>query len=143
MKNFILAIIIIVLAILSHNLEARTVIQLHTISYHVNRAANFNEENYGIAVKYYTAVKKRYYFDYVQAGTYKNSENNQSNYAGVGFEWPVGIFTIGVKAGLITGYSLGSVLPYFVPVIKYKNIGLVFAPYPEAVTHLTFDVIEF
>jgi len=141
MKNFTLATIIIALTILSHNLEARTVIQLHTISYHVNRAANYNEENYGFGVRHY--VDDKYTYDYLTAGTYDNSEDNTSNYLGIGFEWPVGIFTLGIKAGVITGYSLGSVLPFVVPVIKYKNIGLVFAPYPEAVTHLTFDVIKF
>lgn len=140
MKNLILATIIIGLTVLSHNLKAETVIQLHTLSYHVNRAENFNEENYGIGVRHYVKDK---YFNYVHAGTYKNSENNTSNYAGIGYEWPVGSFKLGIKAGVITGYSLGDVLPFIVPVVKYKNLSLVFAPYPEAVTHLTIDLMEF
>lgn len=133
-----------VLALTFHvgTVKADTVIQLHTVSYHINRAANYNEENYGVSVKHYT-VDKNYYFNYVQAGAYRNSENNISFYAGVGFEWPVGEIKLGVKAGVISGYSLGDVLPFVLPVIKYKNISLIFAQYPEAVTHLVIDVIEF
>lgn len=55
-------------------LKAETVLQLHTLSYHQNRAANFNEENFGIGFRYYT--KK---FNYVNTGIYKNSENSTSD----------------------------------------------------------------
>jgi len=119
---------------------AETVIQVHTFSYHENRAANYNERNYGLALKSYVKDKQ---FDYVQVGGYKNSEYNTSNYVAIGYEWPVGKVTLGLKAGLITGYSMGNVLPFVVPVIKYKAVSVLFAPYPDAVVHLTIDVLTF
>jgi len=120
--------------------KAETVISLHTISYHQNRAANYNEENYGFGLRHYIKNKS---FHYVNIGTYKNSEQATSKYIGAGWEWNVGELKIGVNMGLIDGYSLSSVLPYVVPVISYKNINVIFASYPEAVVHLTIDLMGF
>jgi len=115
--------------------EAETVLSLHSASYHANREANYNESNYGLAIRHYTTKDR-----YLIAGTYKNSEFNQSHYAGYG--WELNKY-LGLSAGIITGYELNNVLPYIVPVIRYQNISLVVAPYPEAVIHLTIDIMEF
>lgn len=129
-------IILIVCFILgASELKADTVLSLHSVSYHVNRAANYNELNYGLGLRYYTTKGR-----YIAAGTYKNSELNQSKYVGYGWEFNK---YLGVSAGLVTGYDLGEVLPYFVPVLRYKNISLMFSSYPEAVTHLTIDIMRF
>ena len=127
--------IIVILFFIAGASEAETVLYAHTVSYHVNREANYNESNYGLGLRHYTTTDR-----YITAGTYKNSEYNQSNYVGYGWE-----FTpyLGLSAGLITGYKLHKVLPYIVPVIKYKSISLIVAPYPEAVIHLTIDIMEF
>lgn len=136
MKLLIVAIIILSV----HTAEAETVLQLHAVSYHQNRAANYNEENYGIGIRHYVENKQ---FDYVNAGFYDNSENNTSKYIGIGYEWKVGIFKMGINAGVVDGYSLASTLPYVVPVISYENVSLTFAPYPEMVAHLSYDLAIF
>jgi len=139
----ILFIITLGLIILSHNLQAETVAFAHTVSYHVNRDIDFNEKNYGVGIRHYINTEEEAN-KYITVGGYRNSEYNQTYYAGVGWEWPIGNdFQLGVVTGLITGYSLGDVLPYVVPIIKYKNISLVVAPYPEAVYHLTIDLVTF
>jgi len=134
MKKYKLAAMLLAL---SFPVFGDTVIQLHTVSYHINREANYNETNLGIGVRYYTTKDQ-----YIIAGTYKNSEYNQSNYVGYGWEFG-DEFKLGLSAGLITGYNLGDVLPYIVPVISYKGVSLVFVAYPEATTHLTIDIMRF
>ena len=121
-------------------LKAEAVLYVSTFSYHQNRAANYNEENFGAGLRYYVKNKD---FNYINVGAFKNSESNTSKYIGVGWQWPVGQFNIGVNAGIIDGYSLNAVLPYVVPIINYKRVSLIFAPYPEAVVHLTIDVMRF
>ena len=129
--------IIAILFFIAGASEADTVIQLHTVSHHINREANYNESNYGLGIRHYTTKGR-----YIIAGTYKNSEYNRSNYAGYGWEFG-NDFKLGISAGLITGYSLGKVLPYIVPIISYKGVSLVFVAYPEATTHLTIDLMRF
>ena len=131
--NHLIAILFFIMG--ASELRAETVIQLHTVSYHVNRAADFNEENLGIGFRHYADD-----VHYITAGTYKNSEYNQSNYAGYGWEWKQGDFKLGLSAGIITGYELGEVLPYVVPVIRYKAVSLIIAPYPEVAALLTIDL---
>lgn len=116
-------------------LKAETILYAHTFSYHVNRDANYNEYNYGLGVRHYTTND-----EYITAGTYKNSEFNQSNYVGYGWEFNE---YLGLSAGVITGYKLRSVLPYVLPVFRYKSVSLIIAPYPEAVIHLTIDFMRF
>jgi hypothetical protein len=118
-------------------LKADTVVFAHTVSHHVNQSANFNESNYGLGMRHYTTKDR-----YITAGTYINSEYNRSNYAGFGWETK-GNLKLGLSVGLITGYSLLSVSPYIVPSIRHEGVSLIFLVYPEAVTHLTVDLIKF
>jgi len=127
----------LILLILSFPVFSETVIQLHTVSHHINREANYNESNYGLGIRHYITKGR-----YLIAGTYKNSEYNLSNYAGYGWQFG-GELMLGVSVGLITGYSLGRVLPYVVPIINYKAVSLVFVAYPEATTHLIIDIARF
>jgi len=118
-----------------NSVNADTVIYINTISYHENRQANYNEENYGIGFRYYKSENI-----FFSSGYYKNSEFNDSFYAGIGFESKDGY---GVTAGYITGYNKSKIIPFVTPFIKYKNLILHIVPIEEKVIHLTIDVFEF
>lgn len=91
---------------------ADTRVGAHLGSYHFE--GNFNNFNPGVYV----------YHDGWTAGTYYNSERNQSYYAGYTFEYPlVGPFTGGLTVGAITGYSRASVMPLAVPSIAWRTSG--------------------
>jgi len=109
---------------------------LHTVSYHQDRDANYNEANYGLGVRHNLDD------NYITGGFYDNSEDHTSAYVAYGWEWPYKGLKLGILAGLVTGYSMGNVLPFAVPVIRYKRAQLLIAPYPSAVVHLTIDVLR-
>ena len=140
MKWITFVLTIIVFFALTYHVKAETYLQLHTISYHPNRVANFNENNYGMGLRHYVENEK---FDYITLGAYKNSEFKTSLYSGVGWEWPIYNFKVGLSAGAITGYSRGSVVPYIVSNIRYKRLNLIISPFIEPVIHLTIDVMKF
>lgn len=125
---------------LSHTIEAETYLRIHTLSYHSNRSANFNESNYGIGIHHYLQNKK---VDYFSIGTYKNSESNQSHYTGFGLEYPIGEFKFGVSFGFVTGYESNPVNPYVVSNIRYKIFNVIISPFVEPVIHLTIDILKF
>lgn len=86
---------------------ADTRVGAHLGSYHFE--GNFNNFNPGVYV----------YHDGWTAGTYYNSERNQSYYAGYTFEYPlVGPFTGGLTVGAITGYARAKVMPLVVPSVR-------------------------
>lgn len=83
---------------------------LNLTSYHLN-SNDKNEQNYGIG----------YENGPWRVGTFKNSHNVQSFYAGVGWEQRHGWFTYGVDAFLATGYGdIGyDVLPVIAPNVSF------------------------
>jgi hypothetical protein len=115
-------------------------IQLHGISYHATRDT-YNESNFGLAVRVYDTNKK---YDYWTVGTYDNSENSQSFYAGFGWEYKAtNYLKLGISAGIITGYERYNVVPYVTPVITIMDrLHLVAAPYPEPVMEISFDILH-
>ena len=121
-------------AIFSGEIKADN-IYIHTVSYHENREANYNEANHGLGIRHYIDSG-----EYIAAGTYRNSEYNQSNYIGHGKEFG-GDLKIGFQVGFITGYSVGKVLPYILPTLRYKAFSIVYAPAIEPVIHLTIDLL--
>lgn len=126
-----LAPLLFLLALSAH---AETVIQLHTVSKHVS--PGYNENNYGLGVRHYYEKYRHW-----TVGGFRNSENNNSLYAGVGYEWPLSDgFKVGLIGGIVTGYEKYSVAPLLVPVLHYKRANLTFAPYPESVVLLSFDI---
>lgn len=131
--KYIILIVCFVLG--ASELKAETVLSLHSFSYHSNRGANYNESNYGLALRHYTTKDR-----YITIGTYRNSEDHQSNY--VGYGWELNDY-IGLSAGIVTGYKSNNILPYVLPVIRYQNISVIIAPYPEPVIHLTIDLMRF
>ncbi|MGR3218618.1 MAG: hypothetical protein ACUZ8H_02220 [Candidatus Anammoxibacter sp.] len=133
-------VLMVILFLISATAKSETVIQLHTVSYHIDRTVNYNEENYGIGVRLY---KMGNFYHYKNIGFYKNSEYKTSKYIGIGWQWKVGEFNLGINAGIITGYSLGEYLPYIVPTINYKRVTLVVVPYPSPVYNITIDILKF
>lgn len=121
--------------------KAETTVQLHTVSYHSNRAANYNEQNYGVGIRHYVDTAKP--FSYATVGTYTNSERNTSTYVGIGWEWAVSVAKVGVSTGLITGYSTADVIPYVVFNIRYSRVTVVISPFIEPVLHVTVDLLTF
>lgn len=116
---------------------------IHTFSYHADRDENYNEENFGLGYKHYLIDGNKNVSSHF--GFFKNSEHRTSPYAGFSIEGN-GEVKIGINIGIIGGYHYGnkeSVIPYIVPSIKYKAMNLIIAPYPKAVIHATFDILEF
>jgi len=140
MKWITFILTIVLFFALTYHVKAETYLQLHTLSYHSSRDANFNEANYGVGIRHYMKNEK---FDYITVGLYRNSEFNQSVYSGAGWEWPINEFKVGLSAGLITGYKMNSVLPYVVANIRYKRLNIILSPFLEPVVHLTIDVMKF
>ena len=135
-KEYLTLLIVCVLFIVSHNIKAETVIQLHTLSYHEERDENFNEVNFGVGLRHYEDD----YF--LTGGAYKNSERNTSVYGGIGWE-KKGTISYGITAGLITGYQDKNVTPFILPFARYEKVSLIVVPYPKKVIHLTFDLLRF
>jgi len=70
----------------------------------------FNETNTGIGLTWKVTDTKS-----VMVGTYTNSYFRQSNYIGANFHTANPTFNAGVAVGLITGYSLMTIMPMVLP----------------------------
>ena len=141
-KEFLCIIIAGVLMLVSHNIDAETTIQLHTFSKHVNNSENYNEVNYGLGLRI-KVDEPHLMHDYFTIGVYENSERHTSHYIGIGYEWKVGNVILGIAGGAVSGYTMGNILPYVVPTIRYKKVAFVFHAYPEATVHMTIDIANF
>lgn len=86
-------------------------------SYHFNRDANYNEQNWGVVYKYYPTPEFHF-----QVGTYRNSEYGRSTIIGVGQTWKLSKdFDFTLSGGVVTGYVRG-ILPYVIPTFSYKDM---------------------
>jgi len=141
MLNFKLALIILLVTPINKTTYAETVLYVHTVSYHVNREVKYNENNYGLGLRHYVN-QNDLKFQYLTIGTFKNSEYANSKYLGIGYEWGDSI-KFSIAAGIITGYKMQEILPFIIPTIRYKNVTLVIAPYPEVATNIVIDVYKF
>ena len=92
---------------------------------------DLNESNPGLAFQWELSDSRNAGYAYIEAGAYENSHNNISAYVAAGYESDMfgrKDFGVGVKAGLITGYSdfvsdkylVGNMAPAIVP---YARIG--------------------
>jgi hypothetical protein len=89
-------------------------------SYHMDRAAHYNEKNYGIGLEY------QFNKDIAAvAGEYKNSFYNKSAYYGVLYTpFSAGSFKAGILAGEINGYVMKEPRAYgpiVVPAIVWEG----------------------
>ena len=89
----------------------------HLVSYHPD-VRTYNENNPGLAYRQYSDDT------FMAIGTYKNSINRQSAYAGVGYDVAkISNVTASVTAGLITGYYV-KVAPFIIPEVSVDFNGL-------------------
>lgn len=128
------------LLLMSFPVSAETVIQVHGLSYHVDRGANYNEINQGFAIRHYGYSG----FDYISVGQYKNSIYKTSRYAIIGWEKPISDnIALGLVVGVVDGYGDHAV-PMIAPVVTLWNRMHVFsAPIPTPVIEVSFDIVRF
>lgn len=112
-------------------MDANHELVLHVASYHRNREAGYNEENYGIGIR----------ANGIAAGVYRNSIRKTSVYAGFAaqlFEYQGLSFT--VLGGLVTGYE-HKVSAMLVPEVGWRRngYGVLMNYVPE--TSLTSEVV--
>lgn len=89
------------------------------ISNHLNTKRKYNEENVGVGYRFGK-------YD-VMVGTYRNSVNRTSVYAGYEARWKlVENFQVGLLAGGVTGYSEAAVKPFVLPelVLDFRGVEL-------------------
>lgn len=130
--------IIFIVLFFSNITNAETIIQLHTFSYHINRTTDYNESNFGLGIKHYVKTD-----EYISLGFYKNSEYDTSKYVGFGYNVYKSDISVNISYGIVMGYKSNNVLPYIIPVIKYKKVSLSFLLLPSPVVALSFDILEF
>jgi hypothetical protein len=103
-------------------------IVLHLASWHPT-VQGYNQINPGLG--YRMGLSDH---NFISAGTYKNSINNQAIYVGIGkklFSYRNATFTI--AAGLVTGYAV-NVMPFLVPEASFnlvKNIDFAINYFPK------------
>ena len=106
------------------------------LSYHLNRSKNYREFNYGLGAE--AVVSPNHAF---MAGTYMNSESQQSNYLGYQyrpFHWQPGGWDVsaGVAVSLIDGYPSMSnkgwfIAPFPIVAVEGKRLGANFMLIPN------------
>lgn len=106
-------------------------LHLGAVSYHVNRAANYNEINPGLGIEHQFNARHS-----LSAGAYYNSERRTTVYALYGYTpLRIGPVKIGVLAGLANGYSGhdGKFFPVALPVamIERGRFGVNFTIIPS------------
>ena len=128
-------IVAIVLALVAGAARADT-IGLHLGSYHPQHPADrprYNDLNLGA---YYRAD------DGWQVGAYFNSIRRPSVYAGWTWSHDVGAVSVGLLAGLVTGYRAGPILPFAAPSVAVGAWRLSFVPatrFGASVFHLSYE----
>ena len=132
-----LAALAIVAAFVSVALAAEPVdpprnwLHLGAVSYHFNRAANYNEINPGLGIEHQFNARHS-----LSAGAYRNSERRNTIYALYGYTpLQIGPVKFGVLAGLANGYSAnnGNVFPVVLPIamIERGRFGVNFTVIPS------------
>ena len=106
-------------------------LHLGAVSYHFNRAANYNEINPGLGIEHQFNARHS-----LSAGFYRNSERRNTVYAMYGYTpIQIGPVKIGVLAGLANGYSAhdGGFFPVALPVamIERGRFGVNFTVIPS------------
>ena len=106
-------------------------LHLGAISYHFNRAADYNEINHGLGIEHQFNARHS-----LSAGAYRNSERRTTVYALYGYTpLQIGIVKLGLLAGLANGYSAnnGNVFPVALPVamIERGRFGFNFTVIPS------------
>ena len=101
---------------------------LHGPSYHFDRSSNFNNDNYGIG----------YVLDNgVVAGTFRNSLDNQTLYAGYLWRFHP---RVGLIVGAATGYEYpivpAAILNFNAPISKQLSLHLNILPIKQGVANL-------
>lgn len=122
-------------------MAGETVIQLHGLSYHADREADYNETNSGLAVRHYGESSL---IDYVSVGQYKNSIYKTSRYVIAGWEKPINtVLTIGLVAGVVDGYK-ENMVPMIAPVISlWGRVHIFSAIIPVPVIEVSVDIARF
>lgn len=92
-------------------------------SKHFDTDATFNERNYGIGVHLYNDAQSAY----TTAGYYRNSLDKNSLYVGGGYKLG-DVISVGIEAGLVSGYTKGRVVPFVVPTVWIGPAKLLYIP---------------
>jgi hypothetical protein len=111
------------------------------LSYHADRAANYNETHEGIAVG--ARINDQWAWS---AGRLINSERHESSYLAAQYDiaqWPR--VSIGVQMGVVTGYERYNVLPMALPVVdvqvsKHNTISITALPVDGGVVAIQWRV---
>lgn len=120
------------------------VVQLHGLSWHADRDANYNERNYGLGIRYYSE-DSLWGSNYIAFGQYKNSEHSKSEYAGIGWQWPVKKYiTVGIAIGVVTGYKRSDIIPFVVPVVTlWDRIHITGVMIPTPTIEVSVDMVHY
>jgi hypothetical protein len=113
MKNFV-AIAALILNLFASNAMADAVVGLHIGTKHFDTNQQWNDSNPGLYIK----TEQGYTF-----GAYRNSEWNNSVYAGKTFTYKLSSsIEVGSTVGVLTGYKVGT-MPFVLPsaAIKYDD----------------------
>lgn len=87
-------------------------------SYHFDRDAGYNEQNYGLALE----------TTYFQGGFYRNSEYHTSLYGMFKFELTNNVVSPGIMAAAVTGYERAPVVLLGGLTLRYKNVRFTIVP---------------
>lgn len=90
---------------------------LTTASYHENRERGYNERNPGVGIEHQVSADVR-----AMAGTYRNSHDRQSAYAGA--QWTplkAGGFSFGAAAIAASGYEKDRLVLFAAPMLSYET----------------------
>lgn len=132
-------VLFVMLSMCTSNSEAseRHELQLTCCSYHFDREIEYNELNYG-ATYHYNYSRSQSAF----VGAYKNSHNVVSVTVGGRFRFDVSQdFKLGIIYGGVTGYEYGTVMPYVMPTLSYKDtIHVYVAPVDRGMVGISFTV---
>lgn len=104
------------------------------LSYHLDREANFHEQNtcFGVETQNYVAL------------VYKNSNADTSLLLGYDYKpWSIGRVSFGATVGLVTGYQKAPVLPAVLPglTLDYQplSINAAVIPWPSPAVTLNLQ----
>ena len=98
-----------------------TEIIVHAISYHADRAADYNERNFGIGLRVPVSDRTK-----LAVGAYNNSLYRDSYYIGMSREMlRFSNVTVSIMAGIITGYQ-HTIMPVVAPEVTLwsGNVGV-------------------
>lgn len=122
--------VILVLNLL--HLDLPNEVEMHFTSHHLSNSSQFNEDNFGIGIRFPIKNTERFGFT---AGTYNNSYDRQSFYTGITFDhdFCAGnkyVCKAGIIGGLVSGYdkhtSASAIQPIALPqlTLGFKQVFL-------------------